>query len=240
MRNIIPFVVFVIVFAILSYFEVSLITSISISLIIGVINQKVLNFESSFKDFEISEITSGETNELMSLFNREIESIEIMGYNLFDEFAIKNNKSLANSIFYNNPNSTTLISFTQLKIFNGPISISISTLFNDSTSLTTTNSKMFGNLPFIEKYFIQIFNDEGLEQILEKHLQSVSFLHKNGFESISYDTNLFRNYTIEENKMIYESLGQFPLLKSFFYMLNDKYKDYAKLIEDQDLDFEVN
>jgi len=237
MEKILPYLGFIIAFIILTLFEVSLAYSIGIAVIIGGLLQRFLNVE-HYKDMSIHDLSNQESDDLYNIFSDEIQIVKDLGYSVFDEFSLKNKKKLMDSLFFINQNFDTIISFSQMNLLNNPVLVSVSSLFEDSYSLSTSSSKLVGNVPYIEKLLIQIFENADIMDILNKHQHSINFLIQKDFKPDKFNTYSYREYVIESNKLVFEHFGKYFLFKSIIYMLNDKYKDYTKLIEDQELEFE--
>jgi hypothetical protein len=238
MYKILPYIIFVILFIILNIFNLSIINSILISISVGGIFQLLLNLEERFKEMTINELSIEESKNLHETFSNEIEQIKELGYEIYDECSQNVGKIYSYSLFFINREHNTLINFTQINSLNNPIYIAISTLFEDSYSLTTSNSKSMGNIPYVEKNLLQIFDKSNIKEIIVKHEHSKGFLIEKGFVIETYNINLFRSELTNAHEELLNHFGKFVIIKTLFYKLNDKYLDYAKLIEEQDLEFE--
>jgi len=237
MKRLLPFIIFGIVFTIISLFGIELFYSLLFAVGLGILFHRLSDFDNQ-KDPKIREITRQKSNELNKLFSEDIQKIKNLGYTFLDEFSFENEKMFPTSICFIDDSRKIIVSFSQYNVLNNPTVITITTFFEESYSLSTFNSKMAGSIPFIEKYMIQIFDGMNILDLIENHKKSLKFLSNYNFQQLKVFEHNIRYLVLEEYKIIFDSLGNNILLKSMFYSLNGKHFDYAKLIEEQDLEFE--
>jgi hypothetical protein len=105
--------------------------------------------------------------------------------------------------------------------------LTINSYFKNEISLTTGNNTDIGNIPFLKNYYLQIFKNENINFLIDKHLNGVYLLNKKlNTNILKLDRDELRKYFLETQIKFYNIVGSFQFFKMIFYKIRKVHKKY--------------